>query len=408
MSHLSEDEVERFLAARLGLAEQKKVARHLLAGCGVCSRKLVEQAPERLLEQAAGQYRKTAQGSPHQRVLAAALEQDARWRLDEKKLARSLELLRGSPGVYDGLTFRQVRGLHGPPLVEALMQRSFELRFRAPRAMRWLAYNAVHTAESLRAEEHGQSFVFDLRSRAWSELANAYRINHEFAEAEGAIGQTRILLRQGSGDLRILARAASHEAALRNAQRRLVEARELRDGVYRIYLKMGDQHLAGRALIAKSIGTEYDGRARQGVQFLRKGLALLDPADDPQLVAIGRQCLINNLASSGEYSEASELLLKSGLRQYFAEDPLILLKIRWLEGRVLAGIGKTSRAESALIQTQNEFLDLERPYDAALVGLDMLPLLQGKQQKIIAKAAYVTFRNLGIRREAAKARPYLQ
>jgi tetratricopeptide (TPR) repeat protein len=413
MSHLSEDEVERFLAARLGPAEQKRVVRHLLAGCGLCSRKLVEQAPERLLEQAARQYRKAAQDSPRERTLAAALEQDARWRLDEKKLARSLELLRGSPGGYDGLTFRQVRSLHGVPLIEALLERSFELRYSDPKAMRWLAFNAVKAAESLRPQDYAPHFRFNLQARSWAELANAYRINEEYGEAEGAFGRARALLRQGSGDFRLLARLATLEAEFRNAQRRLAEARELREGVYRLYHKLDERQLTGRTLISMGCGTEYEeDRSRQhGIQLLRKGLFLLDPNQEPQLVSVGQQCLITLLTLSGEHQEAGTLLLKSGLRQSFADSPLNLLKLRWLEGRISAGFGRLSSAHRAFLEVRAGFLDSGKAYTAALVGFDLLHLLvrQGKYGEVrgVARELYGTFREMGIGQEAAKAQTYL-
>ena len=52
MSHLSEGEIERFLKARAAPWERQRVVRHLLAGCGVCRRKVVEQAPGRLFDKA--------------------------------------------------------------------------------------------------------------------------------------------------------------------------------------------------------------------------------------------------------------------------------------------------------------------------------------------------------------------
>src|SRR5258705_13881798 len=107
--HLSESEIERLLAARLQPADQQRVVRHLLSGCGVCSRKLIEQTPERLLD-----------GPLRSRAVLAALRQEARSRTGEERLARSLELLRGTPRGYDDLSFQQVRALHGRPLVEAL------------------------------------------------------------------------------------------------------------------------------------------------------------------------------------------------------------------------------------------------------------------------------------------------
>ncbi len=412
MSHPSEDEIGRFLASRLDPPDEQKVARHILAGCGVCSRRLVEAAPGWLLDRAGeGRRRSPGRDSLHERAVSAALRQEARWRTEERKLARSLELLRESPGGYDGLTVRQIQGLQGRPMIEALLKRSWELRFQDPGAMRWLAYNAVQAAESLRLDEPGPS-LFDLRTQAWASLANAYKVSAEISEAEGALARAREMRARGSGDLRILARLAEIEASLRSSQARFIEARELLDRVYRIYLRLGERQLAGRTLLARGVAMEEAGRYHQGIPLFRKGIALLDPDLDPRLVMIGQQGLINLMARSGSYREAGELLLKSGLRQAFADAPIALGKLRWLEGNILQGVGKAASAERVLLQVRNELLDLGRRSDAALVGLDLIPILlqQGRFRQIreVARESYDTLRHFGILQEAARALSYLR
>jgi tetratricopeptide (TPR) repeat protein len=412
MPHLRDDEIERFLAARLEPAGQRSVVRHLLAGCGVCSRRLIAGAPARLLDEAGEGGRRRAARSPlRERAVAAALRQEERWRTDEKELARSLELLRESPQGYDGLTARQVQSLQGRPLVEALLERSRELRYQDPRTMRWLAYNAMQAAESLRPEELGPP-LFDLRARAWASLANAYKVNYELSEAEGALARARALRERGSGDLRILAYLAEIEASLRNLQVRLIESRELLDRASRLYLKLGERQLAGGALLARGVAMEEAGMYHQGISLFRQGLALLDPDRDPQLFMVGQQGLINLIARSGDHRKAGEMLLRSGLRQAFAGAPIALGKLRWMEGRILDGAGKPASAERVLLEVRSAFLDLGRISEAALVGLDLIHirLRQGKSFQIreLARESYDALRSLGILRDAEKIRPYMQ
>ncbi|HEY4589726.1 MAG TPA: hypothetical protein VII86_10895, partial [Thermoanaerobaculia bacterium] len=95
MAHLREEEIERFLTDRSAPWEHQRVARHLLAGCGLCSRKLIDWAPDRLLDEAQESHRgRTSRDPLRSHAVAAALEQDSRWRLDDKKLEQSLEVLR--------------------------------------------------------------------------------------------------------------------------------------------------------------------------------------------------------------------------------------------------------------------------------------------------------------------------
>jgi tetratricopeptide (TPR) repeat protein len=411
--HLTEEELERFLANSLKPAEQDRIGRHLQAGCGLCSRRLVEHAPDRFLQQAAEKGSRKASGirSFRDQILAVAHDQNDRWETDEQALARSLDILRAKPQAYDAPTFRQVQDLQGQTLVKALLQRSFELRFVDAPRMRWLAYNAVKATEGLRPEEQEPADLFDLQGRAWAELGNAYRVNDQFAEAEAAFSRSRASLRKGTGDLHLLARAATLEASLRSAQRRLLESNELLRKVHRLYLNLSECHLAGRALISIGRNIHYGENPADALRLFREGLTLLDSNRDPQLVAVGQECLLHALVESGELHEAGRLLLRGGLRQTFAADPILLFKLRGVEGKLLAGLGKFARAEHALNGVREEFLRRGQHYEAAMVGLALVSvwLRQGNFGKVraTAKEVHATFRDLGIRTEAAKAQRYL-
>src|SRR3954453_1639207 len=412
MRHLTEEEIDKLLANRLQHDDQEKVIRHLLAGCGLCSRQVVEQAPGLLLERAVEDRHRTAPSSPSERALAAATEREARWRMEEEKLNRSLELLRTSPQIHDAPMLRQRPGLRGAPLVKALLHRSFELRFTDLKAMRALAYTAVRTAESLESDGRSPGALADLQAAAWADLGNAYRLHDEFAEAEAAFRKARAQLRRGTGDLLLLARVADLEASLRNAQRRFSEACKLLDKVYRLYLQIGDRHLAGRALLSKSVNIHYGETPSEALPFIRQSLSLLDPERDPQLFAIGQQGLLDTLVDCGELREAGRLVLTGGLRQSFGAESTPLLKLRISEGKMLAGLGNLSSAERVLTMAREGFLQRDQHYEAALVGLDLLPVLiqRGSYGKAgsTARELYAILLDLGIYHEAAKARRYLQ
>jgi tetratricopeptide (TPR) repeat protein len=170
--------------------------------------------------------------------------------------------------------------------------------------------------------------------------------------------------------------------------------------------------LAGRALISKGINTAYDDHPGEAVELLREGLDLIEPERDPQLAAIGRYGLLNALELSGEYREAARLLLESGLREAFSNDPLNLAKLRWLEGKIHAGLGKLWRAEQVLREVRDGFLELGQGYDAALVGLDLSAvwLRQGNHAAVreLAEEILSTFAALGIQREGIKAVRHLR
>lgn len=411
MSHPTDDEIELFLAARLDSVRQQSIVRHLLAGCRICSRKVIERSPNRLLDEADERHnRKAETGSPQHRAIASALRRDTRARSDEQKLLQSLETLHATPQDYDGVTLRQTQGAHGAALVEILLRRSFEFRFRDYRTVKWLAFNAMKIAEGLPAGIDPR-FRFDLQARAWAALGNAFRLNDELAEAEGAMRRMRFLVRQGSGDLLLLANLAEKEAALGMSQRRLKAAHALLESAHRLYMTLEDHQAAGRALITNGMVFAHHLDFRRALEGHQSGLALIDSHRDPELGLIGTINVLEVLTRSGEHRRAGEILLKSGLRQGFAKDDLALLKLRWIEGGILGGAGNSAGASRVLVEVRNHCLDLQHGYLAALVGLDLLPLWRhagkGIQVRQMANDVYEELRGLGIRQEAAKAEPYL-
>ena len=122
-----------------------------------------------------------------------------------------------------------------------------------------LALAARLAAERLDARNLGPGLAADFQARAWVEVGNAHRVNEQFELAEAALGHGQRFLDEGSGDLLLLARLADVKASLRSDQRRLGEALDLLEVVHDLYLRAGDRHLAGRALISKGIISNYDG-----------------------------------------------------------------------------------------------------------------------------------------------------
>jgi tetratricopeptide (TPR) repeat protein len=271
-----------------------------------------------------------------------------------------------------------------------------------------LAESAAGVAKHIKLEKYPwPGFVADLRARAFAELGNAYRVNDRFSEADKAFELAIGFLEEGTGDPLLQARVLDLFASLRSAQRRLDDAIGLLEMVYRLYLDADDRHLAGRALISKGINTHYKGHPREAVDLFERGLLLFDAERDPQIVAISTEALVHALIDCGKYRQASVLLLQSGLREAFAMEPLNLLKLRWMEGKIHAGLGRSAKSERAFTEVRREYLRLGQLYDASLIGLELAAvwLTQGKtvQVRELAEEMYETFAELGVQPEAARA-----
>ena len=414
MSHLTDAEVELFVTGRLEPAVYRRAVRHLVGGCVQCQTRFLESTElKALLDQEVEPklFDEAAYDEAIDRAIAAALSEMPRWEEEKERRDRLVADARACPGGILGVPWED-EGLQGWAFAEALLVASREERFRDRRHMRLLAFAASVAARNLDPRLYGRAAISDLCARASAELANAYRLNDEFESAEQTLTRAEGFLADGTGDPLILARLLEVEVSLRSDQKRLEEALELLGVLHQLYVHLGETHLAGQTLISQGINTAIDDRPKEAVPFFRGGLDLIDPERDPQLEAIGRYGLLNALELSGEHREAGRLLLESGLREAFADDPLNLARLRWLEGKIHAGLGKLWRAEQVLTEVRSGFLERGQGYEAALVGLDLAAVWLRRDNHAavrgLAEEILETFAALGIQREGIKAVRYLR
>jgi tetratricopeptide (TPR) repeat protein len=412
MTHLGKGEIESFLAGRSSQEDRDRLLKHLLTRCEWCLRlfknlavPLLEEEPWTLVEAVP----EDAYDAPLARAAAGARRFAKRWRKESERLARALTLVEQAGRLGDGFPLRQAQVLHGWPLCEALLRKSFDERYRDPKKMLSLAYNAARVAEHTSPEKYLPSpgFVMDLRARAFAELGNARRINDQFSEAERDFSRARAFLEEGTGDFLLEARVLDLEASLLSSRGRFEDAISLLGKVHSLYQEAGDDHLVGRALISQGVNVRHAGRPREAIGILEQGLRLVEADRDPELPVIGQQGLLDALVEAGEFGRANRMLLASGLREAFAAEPLNLLKLRWVEGKVHAGLGRFQRAESIYSSVREELHRLRRHYDAAVLGLDLaaLWLRQGRAAEVrtLAEEMYETFELLEVPQAAQHA-----
>jgi tetratricopeptide (TPR) repeat protein len=325
LTHLDDNEVERFVGGDLPPDERRRVVRHLLTGCRPCRSRLVALREvlfnaDNLEEDARGVGSFSYDGALA-RAAAQARRYQSRHRKEREGLERALEVaLRLAEEQSAEIFSPQILSLRSWTRVEALLRLSFEERYRDPQRMLLLALAARLSAEHLDARKLGPGLVADFQARAWAEVGNAYRVSEQFELAEAAMVHAQRLLEEGTGDLLLLARLADIKASLRSDQRRLGEALDLLEAVHDLYLQAGNLHLAGRALLSQGIISNYDGNSREAVQLLTKALQLIDSQQDPRLAASAKLSIVYAMADCGDFQEAGRLLLGSGLRQAFAAD----------------------------------------------------------------------------------------
>jgi tetratricopeptide (TPR) repeat protein len=288
--------------------------------------------------------------------------------------------------------------------MEALLTRSWAARHEDPNLMFQLAFLATKRAEKLDAWQYGIQRVYDFRCRAEAELGNAYRVIDQFGAARKALGTARGFFELGtrseSLDVRLLSFEASLDADLRDFNSACVRLTK----AYKVYLKIGEQHLAGRMLVKKGLFTSDAGRDVEALEILKKSLKLIDPHKDPALAFAANLNILLILVGLGTFDEARKQLFYLRPLQPYAGGRLNELRLHWLEGRIDASSGKLSRAEKIFREIRIKFSELNRANDSALVALDLTAVLlaqkKAREATEVVTAAYKIFLALGIQREA--------
>jgi tetratricopeptide (TPR) repeat protein len=338
------------------------------------------------------------------RALASVVRYGTEATRESKRVKRVLAVLerKGLAGFCE--LPAHLRGLAG---YEALLERSWSLRFDDPRQMVQLCELASVVAAGLSAGRYGGERVRDFQCRAAIELANAYRVIGRPAEAQAALNEALEFFRMGTQDRLMAARLFVIQAQVSGDRRNFETAMAAFDSAIKVYRDHGEPHQVGDTLIKKGMYCGYACRLDEALKLLTEGLALIDPATHPELALLAVHNLANILVDSAKYREARTLLWRNlPLYQRYG-GRVLRLRLRLLEGRIHAGIEEPERAERDFEEARRGFAELGQPYMATLVLLDLavLHIRQGRDEDARREAleAADIFLGLNIGREAAVA-----
>lgn len=411
---LTAADIQRLLTGEIETTELRSVVRRLLKGCPPAVLAFNERQLDFLRELAeipdlpeAPSATGWAYDAVVSKVEAQAPRLAERFAEARERLAAGLAAMRARPGGWRALPKQEQRKLRGWVRLEVLWEAAFAVRYNDPGDMLGMTIVARKLAAELPVEEYGAAFVADCQARACAELGNAWRVNDHLVAAEQEFVEAWKLFEDGSEDLELKARLNSLEASLRRAQRRIPEALALLEETRRLHFELGDKHLAGRTLVQKGQVLLDEGRDDEALPVFREASVLLDRRRDPELAGTCVLNLLVTLAQAGDFQEAGRLLIESDLRSIFASQPLLMLKIRWAEAKILLARGDDERGIEILHEVRQELSRREQHYDAALVALDEAAfwLAEGATDTVrnIAEEAYETFEMLAVSSEATKA-----
>jgi transcriptional regulator with XRE-family HTH domain len=290
------------------------------------------------------------------------------------------------------------------PLVEKICAESTRAAaHRADRAME-LAKLALRIAELVPASEPWSS---RLQGYAWAFVANARRVQGDLPGAEEAFLRSDHLWETGApADFGLLdaSRLLDLKASLRSYQGRVDEALILLDQALQVTKTSEAQ---GRILIKKANALRFVESYKRSNDALRKAETLIQQKPDPRLSLVVRFTLVANLLQLGGYEEAETLLpevreLAAGLG-----NELDLVRVLWLEGRVLAGLKRPQEALPTLEQVRRYFTASQIAYDAALVSLEVAVFYlenarTGEVKRLVEEMLWI-FKGQGVHQEALAA-----
>lgn len=262
--------------------------------------------------------------------------------------------------------------------------------------------------------------LYQLRGYAWAHDGNARRVLGDLRNADESFSIADAWWEAGEAGVGDLLGYESmlldFKASLRIAQRRFPEALVLLDRLFFLHtggrLELRDDHLAGRALVKKALAVTEMEEPELAIGLLQLAEPLIDARRDPRLFLCLRHNLVGDLTSAGEYEEAQALLPEVAILCRELGNPLDLIRLRWTEGRIAAGLGRTAEAIQLFQTVRREFAERGIAYDAALVTLALTAVYAkegctAEVKKLSLEVAEI-FRSQDVPREALAALLFFQ
>ena len=271
----------------------------------------------------------------------------------------------------------------------------------AARALEWLELCASVLGDELPG----------LKALGWARLGNAQRLALDFTTAEASFRRSEFAWSgpHGVRDRRIEGEILFLKAAFRAIQHRFGEAKELaRHAIERLQPDPCPRLLSETLIVRGSIAFA-EGEPEASIVDFRRAMELVVPGDGRL-----RLTACHNLAAAyieaGRFPDAAEMLpLARQLCSTYGES-LERFQLRWVEGRVMLGLGRTTLAEDYFLAAHAGFGAAGETGHAAVVAVELALIYceQGRPETArYAAEAIPLLDGFKIRSEALAARRLL-
>jgi transcriptional regulator with XRE-family HTH domain len=291
---------------------------------------------------------------------------------------------------------------HSWPAVERLSWESEREEANDPDAALRLAELARRAAERMSVgPERSRALGY-----AWAYVGNALRVKNDHHESCQAFARAWILWREGVAAIDL----PLEEWRLRDLEASLlIDSRQLDSALDNLRRALGEapQEATGGLLLSRGRAWGQKGEPEKALADLDEAAQRIDEKWAPRHILVLQFNRVVNLCRLGRYEAASRLLPEVRSRVDELGTELDLVRTLWLEGTVLAGLGRAEEGLAALAQVEEEMRRRGMAFDGALVNLDIaeIELAQGRTAEVQRRAVAMwwIFRSKGVDREALAA-----
>ncbi|HEX3526214.1 MAG TPA: tetratricopeptide repeat protein [Thermoanaerobaculia bacterium] len=384
-THPSDDILRRFVSGTASRAEGRQVTLHLLPGCRSCARRMRELLVPQVPADAYDVVFARLESSPPHAPGGSQMPFDAAAKL-------LLAELDAQPKPRQEILARNSRRYLSASLAHLLAERSYTLRYQDPHSMLHAARLGAAIAERLQSAQPVETAEFaDLRALCFSQLCSALRVMGDLGSAEQAIQTALGALKRGTGAPLLRALLREQLGALRTWQCRYEAAIRTYEESVEIYRDQGKRHDLARVLISQAIATLSTGDPEGALALLFEAIPKVEGERDPRLTLAACHAVVSSQIDAGQIEDASLKWIELRFLYEQIGDPLLRLREKWLEGKLLIAQGVIPAGIRLLEKAREAYREHGMVYDAALIVLEIAQghLLLGHRDRVRSLIAEV-------------------
>ncbi|HEY0783577.1 MAG TPA: tetratricopeptide repeat protein [Thermoanaerobaculia bacterium] len=364
--HVPEEWLRRFLKHVTSREETRRIVRHLLHGCSLCSALSQRLTAEQEATATVADYEQLFRD-----VELFGSRAAARHAVEKVRGWAQWAALEELPPAEREARVRPDERVHTHGFYKRLLDASLWRGRSEPAEAVDIVKLAILVAELVEpARVGGEPAKIDLQAAAWAILGNARRLASDFAGARAALDEAWRLNALGTREPLERAQLLSLEASWMISMGEFERAEALLEEAVLLHRAAGNLHQQGRVLLKMGVAIGYV-QPERGIAHIENALTLIDRATEPRLDLCAQHALAHCLSEAGRPQQALAVLdAARPLYKQFSDDHT-QLRLHWLEGRIARQLGHSAEAVDIFRQMREEFRVRDLHHETLLVSIDL-------------------------------------